>query len=132
VVCVWYWGWVSCKVLRPGLVAGPVQGSGFGFWLGHRVWLGRPDQFFKKNQNDVVLVKKNKKKTKINGFVTGPWPGQPGHTEFFLPLFFHQLGPVPAPGRPAGPGRVSKLWSRVCTNTCVSLVFTISSQVLSS
>ena len=25
-------------------------------------------------------------------------------------LFFHQLGPVPAPGRPAGPGRVSKHW----------------------
>jgi hypothetical protein len=29
--------------------------------------------------------------------------GQPGHTGFFLPLFFHQPGPVPAPGRP-GPG----------------------------
>jgi hypothetical protein len=30
-------------------------------------------------------------------------PGQPGHTGFFLPPFFHQPGPVPAPGRP-GPG----------------------------
>jgi hypothetical protein len=30
-------------------------------------------------------------------------PGQPGHTGFFLPPFFHQPGPVPALGRP-GPG----------------------------
>jgi hypothetical protein len=29
--------------------------------------------------------------------------GQPGHTEFFLTLFFFQPGPVPTPGRP-GPG----------------------------
>jgi len=115
---------ISPKVLRPGLVAGPVQGSGSGFWPGHRVWPGRPGQFFKKkNQNDVVLVKKKTKKTKANGFVTGSWPGlarsagSPGHTGFFLPPFFRQPGPVPAPGRPgpgstrqAGPCRVSKLW----------------------
>ena len=31
----------------------------------------------------------------------GFWPG---HTGFFLPLFFLQPGPVPAPGRPDGPG----------------------------
>lgn len=38
-------------------------------------------------------------------------PGQPSHTGFFLPLFFLQPGPVPAPDRPgprsthrAGPG----------------------------
>jgi len=30
--------------------------------------------------------------------------GQLGHTGFFLPLFFLQPGPVPTPGRPAGPG----------------------------
>jgi len=29
--------------------------------------------------------------------------GQPDHTGFFLPPFFHQPGPVPDPGRP-GPG----------------------------
>jgi len=130
--------WTSplIKVLRSGPVAGPVQGPGSGFWPGHRVWPGRPGQFLKKkNQNDVVLVKKTKKK--VNGFVTGSCrvnrvdpPGQPGYTGFFLPSFFHQPGPVtpgfsfprffinPArfrprggrvPGRPAGPSRVSKL-----------------------
>jgi hypothetical protein len=67
-------------VFRPGLV----QGSSSGFW---------PDQFFVflKNQNNVVLVKK--KKTKVNGL-------QPGHTGFFLSLFFLQPGPVPALDQP--------------------------------
>jgi len=74
----------------------------------------------KKIQNDVVLVKKNKK-TKVNGFVTESWPGQPGHqvnspghTWFFLPFFF--VNPARfrsridrVPNRPAEPGRVSKL-----------------------
>ena len=78
-------------------MAGPVQSSGSGFWPGLRVWPGRPGQFFiKKNQNDVVLVKKKQKSTGLS-------PGQPGHTGFFLPLFFRQPGPVPVPGRP-GPG----------------------------
>jgi hypothetical protein len=45
---------VGSIVFRPGLMAGPVQGSGF-----DRVKFF----FFLKNQNDVVLVKK---KTKIN------------------------------------------------------------------
>jgi len=38
-------------------------------------------------------------------------PGQPGHAEFFISLFFLQPGPVPVSGRPdpeltcrAGPG----------------------------
>jgi hypothetical protein len=60
--------------------------------------------FFFLNQNDVVLViKKRKTKTKVNGFATGSCrvnpPGQLGHTGFFLPLFFLQPGPIPAPGR---------------------------------
>ena len=42
-------------VFRSGMVAGPVQDLDSGFW---------PDQFFfKKIQNDVVLIKK----TKVNG-----------------------------------------------------------------
>jgi len=95
----------ACKVLRPG----PVQGSGFRFWPGHQVWPGRPGQFFKKNQNDVVLVKKNKKNKSqwvCHRVLPGqPGPrvdpaGQPGHTGFFLLLFFHQPGPVPTPDRP--------------------------------
>jgi len=48
--------------------------------------------------------KKNQRVT--TGFLTG----LPGHTGFFFPLFFLQPGPIPAPGRPAGPGQVLKLW----------------------
>jgi len=64
----------------------------------------------KKIQNGVVL---GKKKTKVNGLQPGfagstRSPGQPGHTGSWLMLFFHQPGPVSAPGRPAGPDRVSK------------------------
>jgi len=57
-----------------------------------------------KNQNDIILVKK----IKVNELQPGHWvnlPGQSGHTEFFLPLFFLQSGPVPAPGQPVGPAR---------------------------
>jgi hypothetical protein len=54
----------------------------------------------KKNQNDVVLVKEKTKKNKSQRVCYRVLPGQPGHTGFFLPLFFHQPGPVPAPGRP--------------------------------
>jgi hypothetical protein len=60
----------------------------------------------KKNQNDVVLVKKKtKKKQKSTGLSPGlaGSAGSPGHIGFFLPPFFHQPGSVPAPGRP-GPG----------------------------
>jgi len=63
--------------------------------------VGRVNFYFKKFQKDVVLVKK--KKTKVNGLQPGFWPGQPGHTGSWLMLFFHQPGPVPAPGQP-GPG----------------------------
>jgi len=38
------------------------------------------------------------------GFWPGRWVNPPGHTGFFLSLFFLQTGPVPAPGWPAGPG----------------------------
>jgi hypothetical protein len=85
-------------VLRPCLVAGPVQGLGSRFWLGHQVLTGSPGQLFFLNKNDVVLVKKKKQKS------TGLQPGLDrvllGHTGFFLPLFFLQPGPVPALGRP--------------------------------
>jgi hypothetical protein len=47
------------------------------------------------NQNDVVLVKKQKL-TGCNWIFDRIMPG---HTRFFLLLFFFQLGPVPAPGR---------------------------------
>ena len=49
-------------VFRPGSVADPVQNSGFRIWQGHHVT--RVNCFFFKNQNDVVLLKKQ---TKING-----------------------------------------------------------------
>ena len=48
----------------------------------------------------------SKKNTKINGL-------QPGHTSFFLPLFFLQPGLISAPDRPARSGRVSKLQMQV-------------------
>jgi len=92
---------VGSIVFRPGLMAGPVQSSGFDRVTG----LAGSIFFFKKNQNDVVLVKK---KTKINELQPSFWlglamstgsPGQPGHTEFFLTLFFLQPGPVPASGQ---------------------------------
>ena len=67
------------------LVAGPVQGSGFGFWPGHRI--ARVNSFFKKkNQNDIVLVK-NKTQRVATEFLTG-LARSPGHTGFFLPIFF--------------------------------------------
>ena len=61
--CVWL------IVFKPGLVAGPVQGSGSGFWLGHQV--AQVNLYFKKNQNDVVLIKK----TKVNGMQLAFWQG---------------------------------------------------------
>jgi len=66
--------------------------------------LARSIFIFKKIQNGVVLVKKNKKKSMGFDWVL---PGRLGHTGSWLILFFHQPGPVPAPsrpGRPAGPG----------------------------
>jgi hypothetical protein len=82
-------------VLRPGPVADLVQGPGSGFWQGHRV--GRVSFFFKSKQR---YSSKKKSQRVCNRVLTG----SPGHTGFFL-----QPGPVPIPGRPAGPDRVSKL-----------------------
>jgi len=68
---------------------------------------GRPNQFFfLKKSKRRRFSKKNKKIIKVNGFATGSWPGrrvnppgQLGHAGFFLPLFFLQPSPVPAPDR---------------------------------
>jgi len=76
--------------------------------------------YFKKIQNGVVLVQKEKK-TKVNGLQPGfdrIFPGQPGCWVNPLVIqvipghdlsFFYQLSQIPAPGRPTGSGRVSKL-----------------------
>jgi hypothetical protein len=91
-------------VFRPGPVQGP----------GHRV--ARVNSFFFLNQNDVVLVKKQNKSQRVaTGFLTRSTGSSGQPTGFFLPLFFLQLSLIPAPGdrvpgRPAGLGRVSKLW----------------------
>ena len=77
--------------------------------------------FFFLNQNDVVLVKKTKIKIKVNGFEVGSWSGLAGSRidrvwpGQFPTGFWPPPGPVPCPGRPgpgrpAGPGRVLKLW----------------------
>jgi hypothetical protein len=51
------------------------------------------------NQNNIVLVKKKQKSRVAIGFSTRSCRvNPPGHTGFFLPLFFLQPGPVPAPG----------------------------------
>jgi hypothetical protein len=94
-------------VLRPGPVAGPVQGPGSRFWSGHRVLTGSPDRpgqlfFFKSKRR---RFSKKTKKIKVNGFATGFWSGFTGlarsHRIFFSLVFF-QSGPVPAPDR-SGP-----------------------------
>jgi len=62
---------------------------------GLRVLTGLPGLIFL-NQNDIVLVKKNKNQRVATGFLTG----SPGHTEFFFPLFFLQPGSISVPDRP--------------------------------
>jgi hypothetical protein len=57
---------VSTIVLRPG----PVQGSGFGFWLGHLVWPGRPGQFFLKKSKQRHFSKKKSQRV-CNRVLTG-------------------------------------------------------------
>jgi len=99
--------WVEIIVLR----LDPVQGPGSRFWPGHRV--GRVSSFFKKSKWR-RFSKKNKNQWVCNQILSGQPSRQvnpPGHTGFFLPLFFLQPGPVSAPGRPgpkstrkAGPG----------------------------
>jgi hypothetical protein len=89
-------------VFRPG----PVEGSGF-----DRV--ARVNFFFLKSKRR-CFSKKKQKPTGCNQIFDQVLPG---HTGFFLPLFFLQPGPILASDRPgpgltcqAGPGRVSKLW----------------------
>jgi hypothetical protein len=64
--------------------------------------------YLKKNQNDVVLVKKIKKSTSCNQVLLGRRVNPPGYTGFFLPSFFLQPDRIPAPDprstRQAGPG----------------------------
>jgi len=67
-----------------------VQGLGFKFWPGCL------DQFFLKNQNDIVLVKeKNKSQRVATGFLTGSYWVTPGFF-FNLARFQPQVDP---PGR---------------------------------
>jgi hypothetical protein len=82
----------------------------------------------KKNQNDIVLVKKNKSQRVCHRVLTGSCrvsrvdpAGQPGHTGFFFPSFFRQPGPVPAPGRP-GPGSTRRAGPGFKTMVCTLLV----------
>jgi len=99
---------IEQKMITPSSCPGPRPR----FW----VLTGSPEStfFFKKNQNDVILVKK--KSTGCNWVFDWVLSGQPGHTGFFLPLFFLQLGPVPAPGRPVKSDQVLKLYFKV--NSC--------------
>ena len=76
-------------VFKPG----PVQGSGSGSPGFERVARVNP-YFIKKNQNDVILVKK-KKSTSCNRVF---YQVLPGHTRSWLFLFFLQPGLVPVPG----------------------------------
>jgi len=75
-----------------------VAGPGFGVRPDHQVLTGSVGSIFilKKIQNIIVLVKKQKS-TGYNRVL----PGQPaGSAGSWLFIFFHQLGPVPAPGWP--------------------------------
>jgi len=101
-------------VLRPGPMAGPVRGPGFGFWRDHRV--GRVNSLFlKKSKRRHFSKKKKQKSTGCNRFLTRfcrvsrvNLPGHPSHTESWLFLFFFQPDPVPVPGR-SGPGSTRRV-----------------------
>ena len=81
-------------------MAGFIQDSGFEFWLG---CLGQIIIFFKLKQRYFSKKKKNQR-------VATGLTGLPGHTEFFLPLFFFQSGSVPSPSLSTELGRVLKLY----------------------
>ena len=102
-----YMFWFACTatiVFRPG----PVQDPGSGFWLGHRV--ARVNCFLK-NQNDIILEKKNQRVA--TGFLTG-LAESPGHTGFFLPLFFFNPVRFQIRVSPLGwAGFVSKVWRQL-------------------
>jgi hypothetical protein len=91
-------------------VTGPVQDPVPGF---HRVTRSPGSiSIFKKSQNDIILVKKNKSQRVATGF----YRVKPlGYTRSLLFLFFFNptrfqpwIGRVS--GRPAGPGLISKLY----------------------
>ena len=83
----------------------PVQGSGSGFWPGHRVV--RVNLYFKKKSKR----RRFSKKKEVNGLQPS-FAGSPGHDFFYF--FFNPARLQPRVGRvlnwPAEPGRVSKLW----------------------
>jgi hypothetical protein len=72
-------------VFKPGPVAGPVQGSCSRFWSGHPV--ARVNPYFLKNQNDVILVKKNKSQRVATGFLTGFCRVTGSHWVMTFPIF---------------------------------------------
>jgi hypothetical protein len=79
----------------------------------------RVNSIFKKNQNDVVLVKKQKQKsTGCNWIFDQVLPGQMGRwvtPDFnFLYFFLNLVQFQPRiPDQPAGPSWISKLWSKL-------------------
>jgi hypothetical protein len=83
-------------VLRPCLVAGPVQGPGSRFWLGHQVLTGSPGQFFFFKSKRRRFSKK--KKTKVNRFATGSWPGLARSHRVFPSPIFSSTRPGSSPG----------------------------------
>jgi hypothetical protein len=100
-------------VFRSGLVDGLVQDPGYRFWSGH--WVTRVNSFFL-NQNDVILVKKQKS-TGCNRVFDRVLLGQSGHRVnwitpgFSFPYYFFNPARFQprVPGQLAGSGRVSKL-----------------------
>jgi hypothetical protein len=98
---------------------GPVQGPGSGFWPGHRV--DRVNFYFKKIQNDIVLVKKKTSQRVATGFLTGfcrvtgsacrVGRVTPGHdfSNFFINPVRFQLRIGRVPGWPARPDWILKL-----------------------
>jgi len=89
-------------------ISGSIQDSDSGFWPGHLISAG--SIILKKNQNDIVQLKK----TKINGLQPSFGPGQPGHRvvssfsflcfSFNLARFQPRIGRIPS--RAARPSRM--------------------------
>jgi len=75
----------------------------FKFWLGYKILTELAGLFFLKSKRRRFSkkTKKNKNQRVCNQVLTGSCRVNPSdHTGFFLPPFFLQLCPVPAPGRP--------------------------------
>jgi len=107
-------------------VVSPIQDPGSGFFSGHRVV-----RVIFLNQNNVVLIIQQSQRIATR-FLTGSCrvnhilPGQPGHTGFFLPLFFLQSGLVSVSGR-SDPGLTRRAgfqnYSMMITNECLLINF---------